>query len=45
MMSEREHDLSGDTMLKICIAIFGEPTFNSADEYRWGTQGSKRLTV
>jgi len=45
MMTEREHDLSGDTMLKICIAIFGEPSFNTADEYRWGSQGSKRLTV
>ena len=45
MTSEREHDLSGDTMLKICIAIFGEPSFQAADEYRWGSQGSKRLTV
>jgi hypothetical protein len=45
MSNEREHDLSGDAMLKICIALFGEPTMVTGDEYRWGTHGSKRLTV
>ena len=45
MMSEREHDLSGDAMLKICLALFGDPSQVNGNEYRWGTHGSKRLTV
>ena len=45
MMTEREHDLSGDAMLKICLALWGDPSHVSGDEYRWGKHGSRRLSV
>jgi len=45
MAEEREHDISGDAMLVICKALWGEPTLISGDEYRWGTHGSRRLSV
>jgi len=45
MMAEREHDISGDAMLVICKALWGEPTLISGDEYRWGKHGSRRLSV
>jgi len=45
MAEEREHDLSGDAMLVICKALWGEPTLISGDEYRWGKHGSRRLSV
>ena len=45
MAEEREHDISGDAMLVICKALWGEPTLISGDEYRWGKHGSRRLSV
>ena len=40
-----KHDTSVASALKVCLALFGDPTSQDANEVRWGTNGSKKLIL
>ena len=45
MTDYSKHDTSVESALKVCLALFGEPTSRSQSEVRWGTNGSKKLIL